>query len=745
MKSNPKRRKSSDPHASREAARYAEPIASREYILDIITNHGVPTTFERLCERLKISKPSLQSALQARLNAMVRDGQLVKNRKNGYVIVAKSHLRVGKIAAHPNGFGFFVPDEGGGDLYLHAKQMRQVLHGDRVIVRSIGEGRNGKEEGMIVEVIERAVTQIVGKLHYESGIAFVVSDNKRIHQDILIPPGKTGKAKPGQIVVANIIEQPGKRNPPVGAVTRVLGDAMGPGMEIESAIVSHGIPAYFPASVSEQADKFPDTVLAKDKKGRLDLRSVPLVTIDGEDARDFDDAVYCERRKGGGWKLIVSIADVSHYVKHETELDREAELRGTSVYFPQRVVPMLPEKLSNGLCSLNPNVDRLTMSCELLVSADGKLTRSRFHESLIRSHARLTYTEVGRIIDGQSTGDLSDDVLGNLAELHRLYKVLRKKRDGRGAIDFDTTETRIVFNNKQKIARIEPVVRHDAHKLIEECMILANVAAARFLDRHGIPALYRNHAPPSTTKLEDLRAFLMLRGLRLAGGDEPAPREYDRLLQRCSDRPDFHVIQNAVLRSLSQAVYSQGCEGHFGLALTQYAHFTSPIRRYPDLLVHRAIRYLLRKKKGSGYTYDKKTMERLGQHCSQCERRADEATRDVDLWLKCEYMQSRVGDVFSAVATTVTSFGVFAELDGIFVEGLVHITSLPKDYYHHDSVAQTLTGEQHGRQFSPGDKFQVEVLNVAIDERKIDLQLVGEVNKKNFQHVKRKRKPRKLR
>ncbi len=726
-----KRLAKSDPHAKREAARYDNPIASREYILQIITNHGVPTTFERLCERLNLNRQKHHEALRARLGAMVRDGQLLKNRKQGYVVVEKANLHPGTVSAHPDGFGFLLPDGGGGDFYLSGKQMRTVLHGDRVVVRQIGETRRGKREGMIVEIIERANTTLVGRYVRESGVGFLIADNKRIHQDVIISPDQQGGATPGQIVVVEITDQPGKHSPPVGRVIRVLGNHMMPGMEIETAIYSHGIPAFFPSEVDGEIDGMTDTVSAADKRNRLDLRDMPLLTIDGEDAKDFDDAVYCER-KPSGWRLVVAIADVSHYVSPDTALDNEARLRGTSVYFPGRVVPMLPEILSNGLCSLRPDVDRLCLVCDMSINREGEITRSRFREAVMRSHARLTYTQVAATLEGRRDNERAEALRPQLEALHELYKQLKCNREKRGAIDFDTIETIIVFSDDKKIERIEPVVRNDAHKLIEECMILANVAAARFLQRHAMPALYRVHDSPKADRIEELRTFLGQRGLRLTGGTVPESIDFAKLSQRARKRPDCHVIQISILRTLSQAIYTPQCDGHFGLALENYAHFTSPIRRYPDLLVHRAIRHILRGGKKSRYVYSEDEMHRLGLECSSAERRADEATRDVTSWLKCEFMLDHVGDTFYGVVSAVTPFGMFVELEDIFIEGLVHITSLPKDYYHHDAVAQALTGERSGRKYSLGDRVQVSVLQVALDERKIDLGLAAQAagNKK---------------
>jgi ribonuclease R len=743
MTSRKKRRNGADPNAEREAERYENPIASREHLLEILRDHGAPLTYERFAERLGLhDDEDRREALRRRLNAMVRDGQLLRNRRDGYIPLEAADLIRGRIIAHPDGFGFLHPDDGSDDLYLSSREMRSVLHGDRALARVSGIDRRGRREGMLVEVIERANEQLVGRLMQESGAWFVAPDNRRITQDVLIPSEQLGSARAGQIVVVTLTAQPSRRSAPVGRIERVLGDHMAPGMEIEVAIHAHGIPAYWPREVDAESATVPEQVPEADKPGRVDLRELPLVTIDGEDAKDFDDAVYCERRRKG-WRLLVAIADVSHYVQPDSALDKEAQLRGTSVYFPGRVVPMLPEVLSNGLCSLNPEVDRLCMVCELSISDDGKITRSRFFEGLMRSHARLTYTEVASILIGgdKEAAKRRAALLPMLQELHSLYRTLKQARTRRGAIDFEGKETRIVFDEGRKIAAIEPVQRNDAHMLIEECMILANIAAARFLERYKVPGLFRVHEGPKEDKLEDLRRFLGECGLGLPGGEKPEARHFAELLRSVQGRADANVIETVLLRTLNQAVYSPENKGHFGLSLEQYAHFTSPIRRYPDLLVHRAIRHILQGGRPQGadngvfkraaramtgrapkqvYRYSHADMVKLGEQCSAHERRADEATWDVVGWLKCEYMRDHVGDSFDGVISSVTSFGLFIELDGVYVEGLAHITSLPKDYYHFDPVSHTMSGERSGRSYRLGDRIRVSVARVDLDERKID-------------------------
>jgi ribonuclease R len=626
---------------------------------------------------------------------------------------------------HPDGFGFLIPDDGSPDLFLHAKQMDSVMHGDRVLASVRGLDPKGRREGAVVEVLERATEQVVGRLLVEQGIAFVVPDNKRITQEILIPPDQLNGAQSGQIVVAAIIEHPTKRSRPIGKIVEVLGDHMAPGMEIDIAIRSHELPFEWPQAVTEEADKLGHKVPERAKKGREDLRQIPLVTIDGADAKDFDDAVFCTR-DGEHWRLLVAIADVSYYVKPGSALDKEATLRGTSVYFPGKVIPMLPEILSNGLCSLNPQVDRLCMLCDIKLDDEGTVIEYQFKQAVMNSAARLTYDQVAAMVvdHNRELRAEYESLVPHLDDLYALYHVLNHARLERGTIDFETTETKILFGEDRKIAAIEPSVRNDAHKIIEECMILANVCAARFLKEHDIPALHRVHAPPSAEKLEDLRAFLAGVGLSLGGGMEPEPADYARVLQQVQGRADFHLIQTVLLRSQSQAQYSPDTEtGHFGLAHEDYAHFTSPIRRYPDLLVHRGIRHVLEGGTAANFMYSHADMQALGEHCSMAERRADDASRDVTAWLKCEYMQEHVGEVFDGIITAVTNFGLFVELSDIYIEGLVHVTALTNDYYRYDPVRHRLTGESSGRTFRLADSIRVKVVRVDLDERKIDFVL----------------------
>jgi len=718
-----------DPDAQLEAGKYENPVASRKLILQLIHEHGALTQ-ESLAEKLGLTDPDVLEALRRRVIAMTRDGQLIRNRRGGYIPVDEKNLIRGRVIAHPDGFGFLVPDEGGDDLFLSARQMRSLLHGDRAVVQVAGIDRRGRREGALVEVLERANHTLVGRLHIESSVAFMVADNKRITQDILIPGDKLGEAKAGQIVKVEIVQQPSFRSQPIGKVIGVVGDHMAPGMEIEVAIHSHGLPHEFSAAVLNEADDLGDEVKAGDKQGRLDLRHLPLVTIDGEDARDFDDAVYCEPVEKSGktqWRLLVAIADVAHYVEINSALDKEAYERATSVYFPGRVIPMLPEGISNGLCSLNPEVDRLAMVCEIHINQQGEILSHSFHEAVFRSHARLTYNQVASALVDKDEAECKRlaDVLPHLQNLHALYDCMAKARKKRGSIDFDTTETRIVFNEDQRIESIYPTERNDAHKIIEECMIAANICAATFISKHKVPSLYRVHDLPDDDKLEDLRGFLKDLGLRLGEPQRKiAPSDYAKLTDQIKDRDDRHVIQVLLLRSMRQAMYKPENSGHFGLALDNYAHFTSPIRRYPDLLVHRAIKHIVRKLPLREYPYDMKRMGTMGEHCSANERRADEATRDAELALKCEYMLDKIGQEFSAHITSVVSFGLFVEIDDLYVEGLVHITSLPKDFYEFNPASHQLVGERHGRVFNMRDKVRVRVARVDMDERKLDFELV---------------------
>jgi ribonuclease R len=719
-----------DPELAREQAKYDRPLPSREYILQMLTEQGVPTGLDRLCHLLDIADTEREAFLR-RLGAMARDAQLLQNRRNDWLIPDKADLLKGKVQGHPDGFGFLIRDDKGPDLFLPEKEMAKVLHGDQAIARIVGIDRKGRPEGKIVEVTERANSRIVGRFLQEHGVSFVAAENRRISQDILIAPPEKGdpkgkmralRPKAGQIVMVEIVEQPTKQAQPIGRVTEILGNYADPGMEIEIALRKHELPYEFSKEALAETKKLPDTVRKSDEKGRENLTQLPLVTIDGETAKDFDDAVYCERH-GKGFRLVVAIADVSHYVTENSALDATALERGNSVYFPRRVIPMLPEKLSNGLCSLNPQVERLCMVCDMNISATGTIRHFRFYPAVIWSHARLTYTEVAAALYDKDVAALEKigALLPWLQNLDELYRVLAKAREKRGAIDFETAETRMIFDDHGKIERIEPYERNDAHRIIEECMLAANVCASDFLKEREHPALYRIHEGPTSEKLEKLRAFLGTFGLQLTGGDDPQAKDYARLLEKVKDRPDKQLLQTVMLRSLRQAIYSPDNVGHFGLAYESYTHFTSPIRRYPDLLIHRAIKSAL-----AGRRYDSLNWEAVGLACSATERRADEATRDVEAWLKCWYMQDRVGEIFTGSISAVVPFGIFVALDTVFVEGLVHVSDLGRDYFHFDEKLHAMIGERTGVRYRLSDRISVQLVRVSLDQNKIDFRLVEE-------------------
>lgn len=746
------------------------PIPSREEILGVLRTSGSPLSAGDIAKALAVTRKE-HDGFQKRLAAMERDGQIELNRKGRYELAHQPNFVVGRVQGHRDGFGFLIRDDGEDDIFLPERELQKAMHNDRAQVRVIGYDRRGRPEGQIVEIVERANRFVIGRLLSEGGVLVVAPEDKRISQDILIPPRAQGKAKVGQVVSVEIVEYPDRYVQPVGRVVEVLGEIDDPGMEIEIAVRKYGVPHAFSPNALSEAAALPDEVREADLEHRIDLRDVPLVTIDGEDARDFDDAVYCEPVKIGrakGWRLIVAIADVSHYVRPGTPLDGDALDRATSVYFPRRVIPMLPEKLSNGLCSLNPLVDRLCMVCDAVVTAKGELKAYQFYPAVMHSAARLTYNEVWSVLSNTKGPEAHKraELVPHLQNLYELYQVLLKARRERGAIDFDTTETYIVCNAQGKIEQILPRTRNDAHRLIEECMLTANVCAADFLERFKHPALYRVHAGPSEEKLKALREFLKTSGLSLGGGDKPQASDYAEVMDKIKVRPDAPMLQTMLLRSMQQAVYSPDNIGHFGLAYEAYAHFTSPIRRYPDLLVHRAIKAVLahtkyqpafaagtalntaispkarrmqakdeaaRAEKMAGRARRNEAVwDELGLHCSANERRADEASRDVEAWLKCYFMRDKLGNEFAGTVSAVTSFGIFVQLDELYVEGLVHVTELGSDYFEYDEARNELRGQRTGIRYRLTDRVRVQVSRVDLDARKIDFRLVQEPSAKSL-------------
>jgi ribonuclease R len=740
-------------------SQYLYPIPSREEILGILRTSAGPHDAEALAAALRV-KPEEMEGLTRRLNAMERDGQIKPDRRGHYQLAHQASFVEGRVSGHREGYGFLVSDEGGDDIFLPEREMQKVLNGDRVRVRVIGTDRRGRPEGSIVEVVTRANTHVIGRLLNENGVWIVAPEDKRIGQDILLL-GSPGKAKTGQVVSVELVEQPSRFSQPTGKITEVLGDIDDPGMEIEIAVRKYGVPHEFSDATLKQAARLPNEVQESDLADRVDLRDIPMVTIDGEDARDFDDAVYCEPAKIGrsnGFRLIVAIADVSHYVKPNDALDRDAIERSTSVYFPRRVIPMLPEKLSNGLCSLNPDVDRLTLVCDAVITAKGEIKAYQFYPAVIHSAARLTYTEVAAVLANTKGPEASRRaaLVPHLNHLYEVFKALLTARQARGAIDFETTETYIVCNAAGKIEKILPRTRNDAHRLIEECMLAANVCAADLLQRHEHPGVYRVHAGPTKEKLTQVRNFLKQAGLHLGGGEAPSASDYAELLPKIKLRPDAVLLQTMLLRSMQQAVYSPDNIGHFGLSYEAYAHFTSPIRRYPDLLTHRAIKAILQGKRYSPRDIDTSILntmlspaarkmqaqdkaagkkksegdlaiwEALGIHCSANERRADEASRDVEAWLKCYFIRDKLGEEFTGTISGVASFGIFVQLDQLYIEGLVHVTDLGADYFQYDETRHELRGERTGIRYQLTDRVTVQVSRVDLDARKIDLRLVQE-------------------
>jgi ribonuclease R len=723
----PKKRawESRDPEAKAEGRKYAHPVPSRTYIRRFLEERGAPAPLDDLVEAFGLDRQE-RRALAVRLKAMVRDGQVILNRREGYCLVDRIALVTGVVSAHRDGFGFVVPDQDGADdVYLSSRYMRELMHGDRVAVRVRGHDQRGRPEGSLVEVLERNTSSVVGKYVQERGIGFVVPENPRITHRIVVPTDAVATARPGQVVLAEITAQPTRQTQPIGRIVKVLGKPNAPGIEIEIAIHAHDLPTDWPGAVEKEARRFGEEVPARAKHGREDLRHLPLVTIDGADARDFDDAVFCEPTPSG-WRLYVAIADVAHYVERGSALDEEARSRGTSVYFTRRVLPMLPEVLSNGLCSLKQKVDRLCMVCEMRVGRDGKISRARFFEGVMRSRARLTYEEVAAMLfDGDAKLRRKHArLLPHLEDLNGVFRALLAQRRRRGAIDFELPEAYVELGEDRRIESISSYERNDAHRIIEECMIAANVSAARFLGRHKLPTLYRVHDKPSAERFKELKAFLGTFGVPFPRVKDVEPRHFARVLERIRGQSYDTLVETVLLRSMARASYQPNNLGHFGLALAQYVHFTSPIRRYPDLLVHRAIKHALSGAKSGRFSYSLKDMDQLGKHCSMTEKRADDATRDAIAWLKCEFMRDKIGEEFDGVITGVTSFGAFVQLQDVFVEGLVHVTSLENDYYELDAPRHRLVGTRSKKVYQLAAPLRVRVVNVDMEQRRIDFEPV---------------------
>ena len=700
---------------TRDERRYEHQIPSRDEISVAMEGAGRPLTLEALAPQFDIRTEQHRRALEARLKAMVRDGQLILNRAREYCLTRHLDLVTGTVLAHRDGFGFLRPDDGSPDIYLSARAMSELWDGDRVAVRTNDTPRG--KEGHVAEILARGKAHVVGLFRRERGIDSVIEDGDR-RTEILIAPGESDGAKPGDIVKVEVLEHPTKRSHAVGRVVQIVGRHDQPSIETDVAMLAHGIPYEWPIDALAEARAFPKDVPAHAKEGREDLRELPLVTIDGADARDFDDAVFAEPQ-GDGWRLIVAIADVAHYVQPDTPLDREARSRGTSVHFPDRVVPMLPEELSNGLCSLNPHVDRLSLACEMMVSGRGEVTRSRFFDCVFRSAARLTYPEAADILESPSPKSPQAHLKPALMPLLDVYRAFDQARRRRGAIDFDLPETKIQLDDQGKVRGVYAAARLVTHKLIEECMIAANVEAAKRLRKGKIPGLYRVHEAPGEDKLEELLLFLQTFGYKLSP-QRITPKEINAIIQRVQGKPEEEIVETVVLRSMMQARYQPSNVGHFGLALGAYAHFTSPIRRYPDLLVHRALKWLNKKGSAKGYRYNLEEMQKLGEHCSRTERRADDATRDVAERLKCLYLKDHVGETFDGIIGGVAQFGLFVRLPELQADGLVHVTSLPKDYYHRDPTGTALSGERTRTTYRLTDPMRVRLVAVNVEERKVD-------------------------
>ncbi len=730
---------------TRKNKKYILKIPDRNRILEVLDKANFALSFENIMDALSLDS-KYEHSLFKRINAMERDGQLIINRKNEYSVLDESRLFEGRVIGHQRGFGFldcFLKDMK--DIFLPTCEMTKVFDGDIVMVRIVGLDQKGRPEGLVERVVERKTSQLVGQFFLKEGSAFVKPDNPRISRDILIQCKRIDKALIGQIVVVNVNHPPFLSSQPTGQIVEILGERKDPGIEIAMAIKTYLIPYVWSKEVRLETQNIDETIQLSSK--RVDLRQLPFVTIDGEDARDFDDAVYCEENKDGGWKLIVAIADVSHYVLPDSAVNEEALERGTSVYFPDHVVPMLPEKLSNELCSLLPNVDRFCLACEMYIDVSGKVRKFRFFQGIIKSHARITYSQVATILHKSSRTETAKnkpfyEFTPQIIVLKRLYDVLRRQRRLRGTIDFEIQETRLLLDGQRKVYSILPLERTVAHRLVEECMLCANECAARLLNEIGCPTLYRVHQAPDPEKVDRLRSFLHEIGFELNGGSEPKPRDYSHVLREINNRKDRSVIEALMLRSMNRAVYQTNNIGHFGLSYGAYTHFTSPIRRFPDLIVHRIIRNSFKNECGTPFygeeikrlkvgnelvkvpLYSLAELDDIGYRVSYLERRADEATRDVINGLKCEYLLDKVGDQFFGIVTQVTRFGLFITLDDLCIEGLLHVSKLTSDYYEFDPILHRLMGEKRKHVFQLGQRLNVSISQIIIEQKKINFDLV---------------------
>jgi len=720
------KRKNKDPFYERELAKYEDPIPSREYIMQVMLEDSKPIPQKVLLKKLGIRKKSQEKALMFRLRAMIRDGQVILDRRDRWCLTDKTNMVRGRVQAHAEGTGFFIPDNGDADMVIPAREMKGVMHGDIIMAYQAGVDRRGRPEIKVHEILEHAMQTIAGRFFEKDGVFYVEPEHRYFFHNILIAPEYTSGAKTGQMVIVKIAEYPSLHSMTIGHIQKVLGDYLDPGLEIDVAILNYGIPSQKNSEVLSEEHLVPKMVRPKDIEGRQDLRHLPFVTIDGEDAKDFDDAVCCQLLERGNYRLWVAIADVSHYVQPGSAIDLDALERGNSVYFPGRVVPMLPEVLSNGICSLNPNVDRLCMVAEMVVTPAGKISRTQFYRAVIHSRNRLIYEDVSQWLVEQSAPVLTEETWGMLQNLFQVYQILRNARIKRGAIELDTIETKVVFDAHRKIEKIVPVVRNEAHKLIEECMLAANVAVASFLSSHAPCSVYRVHEQPDEEKIKGLQTFLGEFGISPHWKGKLTPKQFQETLDKVRERPEKSVLETIMLRSLKQAQYATENVGHFGLAYPEYTHFTSPIRRYPDLIVHRILGAILDHRHDLDEQFTVEKLNAAATFCSMTERRADEATRDVLTWLKCIYMKDKLGQTFDGTISAVTSFGLFVMINDIYVEGLVHVSALKNDYYQFDALRHRLVGERTNQVYHLGDSIRVMVARVDADARKIDFELVLE-------------------